>query len=372
MKSLINKNKFTINQLIIFSLLLFISCGESKPETEQNEAENSHQKTDSDIIYINQEKQKISGIEIEQVGSGSFEFGLNMTGKIVLNEKKHELMTARVSGRVESVFFYSGDNVKQGETLLEIYSQEFLLMQNEFLQSVSLKEKKSEESKLIYSAAYLKLLGVGLNKTQIQKLETSKEISRTYEVKSPIDGIILEHQIIKGQTISIGDRMMDVSDLSNLWVIADVFDVDLPNVKIGQQSVIRVNAYPHTEFSGKVESILGSIDEQTRTGKMRLLVNNQMKKLKPNMFCTVEIKTQLTDKTLKIPYSSVLEKDAGHFVFTALSDTSFSKQEIKIGHENAQFVEVIDGLKIGTKIVTHGTFYLKSEMEKDSFNEEHE
>lgn len=351
--------------------LFFISCDDKKSEGDEIKAEEHHDE-ETQTVFINTDKQKIAGIKVESVEKGSFEFDLKMTGKVMLNERLHELLSARVSGRVESISAYPGDKVSAGQTLIEIYSTDFLTIQNEFLQSARLKDGNGSDGKLMYSAAWNKLKIMGLSDQQIQQLEAGKEIYQTYLVKSPFNGIVLESKIVKGQSVNTGETMMDISDLTKLWVVADVFDVDLPVVKNGQTAFIFVNAYPHENFSGTVESIFGSIDPQTRTGKMRLIVNNPAGKLKPNMFCTVEIKAKVNNDALKIPYDSVVETGDGHYVFTALSDTSFEKQIITTGHENAQFVEVTGGLKPGIRIVTHGTFYLKSELEKDSFSEEHE
>ena len=364
---------YTINVIVtsLMVTLLFISCDNKKAEADELKTE-EHSDTETQTVFINSDKQRIAGIKVELVEKGSFEFDLKMTGKVMLNERFHELLSARVSGRVELISAYPGDKVSIGQTLIEIYSADFLTIQNEFLQSARLKDGSSSDGKLLYSAALNKLKIIGLSDQQIQQLETSREIYQTYLVKSPFNGIVLESKIVKGQSVTQGENMMDVSDLTKLWVIADVFDVDLPVVRPGQVASVFVNAYPHENFSGTVESIFGSIDPQTRTGKMRLLVYNSSGKLKPNMFCNVEIKAKVNNDALKIPYDSVIETSEGHYVFTALSDTSFEKRTIITGHENAQFVEVTGGLKPGIRIVSHGTFYLKSELEKDSFSEEHE
>lgn len=360
-------------KLIITGLMItlfFTSCDDKKVEVDELKTEEHHDE-ETKTVFINQDKQKIAGIKVESVERGSFEFDLKMTGKVMLNERLHELLSSRVSGRIESISAYPGDKVSSGQTLIEIYSADFLTIQNEFLQSARLKDGSGSDGKLLYSATWNKLKIIGLSDQQIQQLENSREIYQTYLVKSPFNGIVLESKIVKGQSVTQGENMMDVSDLTKLWVIADVFDVDLPVVRPGQVASVFVNAYPHENFSGTVESIFGSIDPQTRTGKMRLLVYNSSGKLKPNMFCNVEIKAKVNNDALKIPYDSVIETSEGHYVFTALSDTSFEKRTIITGHENAQFIEVISGLKPGVRIVTHGTFYLKSELEKDSFSEEH-
>jgi RND family efflux transporter MFP subunit len=164
--------------------------------------------------------------------------------------------------------------------------------------------------------------------------------------------------------------LFDVADLSTLWVLADMYEKDLPLVRVGMKALVQVSAYADS-FPGTINTIYGVVDEKTRTVKARVVVQNKGGKLKPEMFCSVKVQTALGKETIKIPAGALLGETEKHFVFVALNDTTFEKRDVRTGVETREFAEVLDGLLVGEKIVVKGGFFLKSELAKETFGEEH-
>jgi RND family efflux transporter MFP subunit len=164
--------------------------------------------------------------------------------------------------------------------------------------------------------------------------------------------------------------LFELADLSTVWVLADIYEKDLPQVHAGMKAQVEVTAYPDS-FAGTISTIYNVLDEKTRTVKARVEVQNRSGKLKPEMFCSVMIQTQFGKETIKIPASALLGETEKHFVFIAVNDTTFEKRDIRTGVETRNFAEVLDGLLIGEQLVVKGGFFLKSELAKETFGEEH-
>ncbi len=363
---------------ISFMLPLLVGCNkEQKPETEEHHGEHGVEGSESAIVHLDKHKVFHAGIKVEPVQSKSVAVPLTLPGKVSFNERRLADITSRVSGRIETVNVFTNDRVNQNAPLLQLYSQEFLTMQNEFLQSAErwsrVQQSTSEEkttSKSIYESARRKLAVVGVNEAELTQLESSRVPRIYYTVRSPFGGTILQSKIKQGAFVQMGTELFELADLSTVWVLADIYEKDLPQVHVGMKAQVQVTAYPDS-FSGTISTIYSVLDEKTRTVKARVEVRNASGKLKPEMFCNVMIQTQFDKETIKIPASALLGETEKHFVFIAVNDTTFEKRDIRTGVETREFAEVLDGLLIGEKLVVKGGFFLKSELAKETFGEEH-
>ncbi|MEK9136680.1 MAG: efflux RND transporter periplasmic adaptor subunit, partial [Bacteroidota bacterium] len=291
-------------------------------------------------------------------------------------------------GGGEKVNAFTNDRVRDGDVLLQLYSQEFLTMQFEFLQAMQRwkrsqtgpsaggfgpqagGEEERSSAKALYESARRKLLVIGVSEDDLAELESAQTPKSYYDVRTPFDGIILESKIRLGEFVQLGTELFELADLRTLWVLADIYEKDLPHIKTGMKASVEVNAYPGS-WNGTVSSVYSVVDEKTRTVKARIEVSNSNGRLKPEMFCTVKIQTQLGKETIKIPASALLGETERHFVFIAVNDTTFEKRDVRTGVETREFAEILDGLLEGETIVVKGGFFLKSELAKETFGEEH-
>lgn len=328
------------------------------------------------IVRLESHKVFHAGIRIDSVRRKSLPVPLTLPGRVTYNEKTRAHVTARVSGRVDTVRAWVNDRVGAGEPLLVLYSQEYQAMQFELLQAARRMDRPRESAdddgsaRTIYESARRKLAVAGASEEDIAALERAGVPELYFRIRAPFSGTILASDVRVGSFVRTGDDLLDIADLSTLWVLADAYEKDLSLVREGMPATISITAHPG-RFTGRIASVYSILDEKTRTVKLRVEVANRNGLLKPEMFCSVDVQTAVGSETIKIPESAVLGETERHFVFIALNDTTFEKRDIRTGFETPEIVEVLDGLLEGERIVVKGGFFLKSELAKETFGEEH-
>ncbi len=375
MKSMSCRNLMLL--MLLSSVHVLPGCNKGQQEeSETHHGEHGAETSESAIVHLDKHKVFHAGIKVEPVQSRSVAVPLTLPGKVSFNERRVAEITSRISGRIEKVHVFTNDHVNQLAPLLELYSQDFLMMQNEFLQASERWNRAHQSSedkataKVIHESARRKLGVIGVDENDLKELESGGIPKPFYTVRAPFAGTILESKIRQGAFVQMGTELYELADLSTVWVMADVYEKDLSKVRAGMKAQVTVTAYPDF-FAGIIASVYNVLDEKTRTVKARVEVQNRGGKLKPEMFCSVMIQTQFGRETIKIPASALLGETEKHFVFIAINDTSFEKRDIRTGTETREFAEVLDGLLLGERLVVKGGFFLKSELAKETFGEEH-
>jgi Cu(I)/Ag(I) efflux system membrane fusion protein len=365
-----------INFAFVFLSLALMSCSDRKTEEHPHEAAEAHHENET-TVTLTEHQRFHTRLETAEVNESSVPIPLTLPGKVMLNERRRAQITARLAGRVEKVSAFAGDRVAAGQTLAQIFSQEFLAIQMEYLQALERTQRFGNESndqataKTILLSARSKLEVAGMSEADLRQLETAKEPLSDLPVRAPFGGAMLAAEVVQGQFVELGAHLFEIADLSTLWILADIYEQDLPRVHKGMKAQVEVTPYPREMFAATLTEIFGVIDAQTRTVKARLEVQNPQGKLKPEMFASVHLTTELGGSTIKVPASAILGETEKHFVFVALNDSTFEKREVRTGVETREIVEVLDGLATGERIVTRGGFFLKSELAKETFGEEH-
>ncbi len=371
------KHKMRYMFYIIFAII-FIGCG--KKENKANETEpNEHHEEETHSIIVHLDKHKVfhAGIKTEIVKEKSIAVPLTLPGKVGFDERKIAHITSRISGRIEKLNAYTNDNITAKAIVAELYSQDFIALQYEFLQAVERVERAQQgnreelsTAKSLYESAKQKLTILELPEIEINELASTKIPKQYYPIRAPFSGTILGSTVKKGVFLQAGAELFDFADLSTVWVLADVYERDLLRVRTGMKAEVSTSFYPES-FYGTITSIYNVVDEKSRTVKARIELNNSSRKLKPEMFCSVKIQTQFGKETIKIPSTALMGETEKHFVFIAINDTTFERRDVRTGVETKEFAEVVDGLLIGERIVINGGFFLKSELAKETFGEEH-
>ena len=249
-------------------------------------------------------------------------------------------------------------------------------MQSEFVQSedrfklMTSNQTDFSTAKAIYESAKRKLQIVGLSDKEISDLADSHIPLAYLPVRAPFGGTLIEGEVRRGEVVEVGADFFTIANLSRLWVIADVFEHDLPLVREGMQGEVVVAPYPTEKFPARLATIYDMVDAKSRTIKTRFEVDNREGKLKPEMFATVNVHALFGGKGLKVPSLAVMESKNERYVFVAVNDTTFVQRQVKIGFETQVYTEILGGLKPGERVITKGTFYLKSERAKETFVEE--
>ncbi|MEW5800305.1 MAG: efflux RND transporter periplasmic adaptor subunit [Bacteroidota bacterium] len=368
---------------VTLAILSFTLAGCGNTEKEQAQVEYPERKHNEEEALLVLTKHQLEHIEfaVEKAEEKTVTVPLALPGRVALNDRTTAHITARVVGRIEKVHKVINDRVQQGEVVVELYSQEFLTMQSEFVQAEERFKRMTPEqtsanggdygtAHAIYESAKRKLQIVGLTDKEISDLADA-HIPLTYlPVRTPFSGTLIAGEVRQGEVVQVGTDFFTIANLSELWVIADVFEHDLPLVQEGMRGDVVVASYPAEKFPGRLTTIYDIVDEKSRTIKTRFDVENRRGKLKPEMFATVHVNAQFGGRSLKVPSLAVMENKNERYVFVAVNDTSFESRPVTIGFETQIYTEILDGLKPGERVVTKGTFYLKSERAKETFEEE--
>jgi Cu(I)/Ag(I) efflux system membrane fusion protein len=369
------RGQYSILVLLLSVVLLITGYLVSCKENEIKEAE--FPSTNTNIITLTQESLELINPRIEKVPLRSMPIGFTSSGRVGFNEKKLVHITSKVSGWVEKVYSFIGDRVLKGDTLVTIYSPEYLSAQSEFIQAEERLKSVSRTDSVEYKTAFAlfnsakaKLLLLGASETEAKDLSDNHQPKSPLAIRSPLSGTVIESSVITGSVVSKEDNLFEVSDLSSLWIMANVYERDITLVKKGQVVEITISAIPEKTFSGTVEAINDVLDETTRTFKVRIGVDNTGGLLKPKMFCQCQFKAQFSEKLLAVPLSAVQTMEGEKYVFLPKGEGSFEKRAIKTGRELGNYLEVLEGLEPGEEVVTEGSFTLKSELLKAEFGEE--
>jgi Cu(I)/Ag(I) efflux system membrane fusion protein len=197
---------------------------------------------------------------------------------------------------------------------------------------------------------------------QIKKIEETGQPVRTITLYSPVSGYVTQKMAVLGMKIMPGEKLFDVADLSHVWIMADIYEHELPFVKVGQTARITLSYFPGKELSSKIDYIYPTISADTRTAKIRLTLPNPQGQLKPQMFTNVEIRIDLGRK-LTIPDSAVIDTGKGQIVYVDRGNGIFEPREIQTGLRADGTAEVLRGLKTGEKVATSANFLIDSEAQ---------
>ncbi len=328
-------------------------CGMDLIPLNQNVAEG-----DPNAIHLTKEAAELANVLTSVVTRQKPVKEVRLYGKVQADERLLQSQVAQYPGRIDKLLVnFTGETVKKGQVLALIYSPELVTAQQELLEAA--KTKQSQPG--IYEAAKEKLQLWKITDDQIAEIESSGKVKTKFEVVSTTSGIVSARRVNNGDYVSQGTVLFEISDLSNLWVLFDAYESDLPFLTIGDKLVFTVQAMPGETYSGKIIFIDPVVDPAIRVSKVRVEISNQSGKIKPEMFATGIVQANLTgfkDK-LVIPRSAVLWTGKRSIVYVRKPGTDepiFIIREIGLGPMLGNSYIVGDGLTEGEEIVTQGTF----------------
>lgn len=301
-------------------------------------------------------------LKTELVARGPVQREIRGVGTVAYNERGLHDITMKYEGWIEKLHVNATwTPVKAGEPLFEIYSPDLYNAQLNYL--VALRGEKQEGGPLTRAAlARLQLFDV--SREFIEKLTRSGEMQRTYVYHAPIDGVVIDKMAVAGQMMKPGERIYRLADLSNVWVLAQIYENDLPFVQVGQSATVRSTYGRDRELTGEVALILPQVEEQTRTATARIVLPNPDGDLRPGMFVDVRFRAQLADSAVLVTETAVLRSGERNTVFIARDNGRFDPREVKLGARTQDGrYEVLEGLKEGERVVTSGQFMLDSESQ---------
>ena len=295
---------------------------------------------------------------------------IHTVGRVDYNEEYMARLHPKTDGWIEELYINkTGERVEEDTILLNIYSPKLVSTQQEYLLALSnlkaLKNSKipdirrGAENLVASSLTRLKMLDVPPH--QIRELEQSGQVKKALHIHSPVAGIVTRIGARKGQYVTPKTELYMIADLSNVWVYADVYEYELPWVKVGDKVEMSLAAVPGKTFTGHLSYIYPYAEARTRTIKVRLLFSNKGLLLKPEMFADVKIYAGILTDVVVIPVEAIVRSGKINQVFVVSSPGKFEPQQVKLGLESDGRIAILSGIRAGDEIVTSAQFLIDSE-----------
>lgn len=326
-------------------------------------ASTENQESNPKVLKMSNAAIQLANIQTSVIGSGEMGTVLTLNGRVVADERKVNAQTTHFAARIERLYKnFEGEAVRKGEKIAALYSPELVTAQEELIEA-----KKVEDSNpILVDAARKKLHHWKLSMEQIQEIENSSKPMQTFDILSDYDGIITKKVVNNGDHLPEGGVLMEITDLSKVWAVFEVYEKDLKNIKLNQTVNFSIRSVSEQTFSGKVSFIEPTLNNNKRVVEVRVDIDNQQRLLKPDMFLKGLISLDTKDQTLMVPKSAVLWTGERSVVYTKVNEEDneyFMLNEVTLGDASGDYYQVTSGLSKGDEVVTNGAFTLDSESQ---------
>ena len=323
-------------------------------------AVNAGAETDNPATFqMSENAMKLANVSTMQVGKSAAARTLRLNGKVELNETNTVTQSSHIPGRIESLKVnFTGEQVRRGQTLATVYSPELVTAQEELLQAARIRESQPE----LFEAAKEKLRNWRIGENQINQILTSGKPLERFPITADVSGIVTEKLVNLGDYVERGMPIYQIADLSEVWVLFDLYEGQVGWVKEGSKVEFTVRALPGETFEGEITFVDPLLNSQSRVARARVVVDNSEGKLKPEMFVSGTVQTDLGEATsneLVVPKSAVLWTGTRSVVYVKEdlgNNVGFTLREIVLGPALADSYIVKEGLEAGEEIVVNGTF----------------
>jgi len=296
------------------------------------------------------------GLRLAKVEQGSFLRVVDTVGSVGVDEHRIEAVQVREPGWVERLNVRAaGDSVRRGQLLAGIYSPDLLATQQELLIA-----RGSKDPKLV-EAARQRLALFGLSEAQIARVQRAGEVERRVDYYAPFDGYVMELGVRQGAAVQPGTMLFQLADLETVWITAEVPETQAAWLKPGDPAEVQVPALPGERFEAQVDYLYPELTQATRTLKVRVVVKNPHRHLRPGMFATAHFHSMTHTQALTVPSEAVIKTGTRSFAIVADDDTHFRPARVRIGSEQGGRSEILEGLTLGQNVVASGQFLIDSE-----------
>jgi hypothetical protein len=318
-------------------------------------------------IHIDPTTVQNMGVRTEVVQKRDMRTEIRTNGKVKVDESKLTIVNARVMGYAEKLNVnITGQKVMMGQPLLEIYSPDLVSTQEEYLQALRYAKgiggSDGTGSRDLVESSRRRLLNWGVSQGEIRALEKLGHARNTLAIASPASGVVLEKMVVQGQNIMPGMPLYKIADLSKVWVVASIYQRDLATAKIGGEAEVEISYLPGKPFKGKVTFVSPVLDELTKTAEVRIEVpNTPSLDFKPEMFATVTIHSAMHMNVVAVPEQAIIHSGRRTIAIVATGGGYFEPREVKLGAAADDYVEIVEGLHEGEKLVISSQFLIDSE-----------
>lgn len=320
-------------------------------------------------LRISTEKIQKLGVRTEAAAMRPLGKLLRVAGRVEPDERRVYVISPKFEGYVERLHVnVTGQPVGKGQPLFEVYSPEMVSAQREYAiavqgvqQTAAAGPDVQASMKQLADSSLARLRNWDLSSEQIASLVKTANPQRTVTFRSPASGIVTEKKAVQGMRFMPGEMLYQVTDLSSVWVIADVFEQDVGLLRTGTRANLRINSYPDRTFEGRVTYIYPTLNAETRTVPVRLELPNPGHLLKPAMFAQVDVKVGSNSPVLTVPDTAIIDSGKRQIVLVQVKDGRFEPREVRTGVRSDNYVEVLEGVRDGEQVVVAANFLIDAE-----------
>ncbi len=313
---------------------------------------------ESGVILVDEARRQRIGVKTAPVEVAPMDLSFRALGKVTHDEKALVDVTLKLDGYIHQLRVNAtGEPVKKGAVLFTLYSPELYAAQQEYLLA---RNSQSAANASLVGAARKRLELWGLTPAQIERIAQRGEPLENMPFLSPASGYVLEKNVVEGAAVKAGERLFRIAPLEKVWVEAEVYEQDLPYVKVGQPVEITLPYLPGRKYTGHVGYIYPTLEGTTRTGRIRIELPNPELELKPDMYADIRFVLRGGPR-LQVPESAVIYTGPRRLVFVDLGEGRLRPQEVKLGLKGKDSFEVVEGLQPGDQVVTSGNFLIAAE-----------
>jgi membrane fusion protein, copper/silver efflux system len=320
-------------------------------------------------VMVSPEKQQMMGVKTEPAMIRDLTHTIRTVGQVEVDERRLTHMHTKLEGWVQELYVkFTGEHVQKDQKLFEIYSPELVSTQEEYL--LALKAVRSlgdsefpeiaQNAKSLLEVTRQRFALWDITPDHIRDLEKTGKVLRTLPLHAPSSGYVMHMAVREGMHVMPAMELYALADLSTVWVLADVYEYEIPLVELGQQATMTLSYFPGQTFHGKVTYVYPTLETKTRTVKVRFELPNPKWALKPGMFANIDLQIP-RGKRLVVPNTAVLDSGTEQLVFIDQGQGMFEPRKVTVGVRTREAYEILEGIQAGELVVTRGNFLVDSE-----------
>ena len=323
----------------------------------------------SAAITISPQKQRLIGVKTEPAEVREMIHSIRTVGHVEVDERRIIHVHTKLEGWVQKLYVkFTGEQVQRGQKLFEIYSPELVATQKEYLLALEAVHELgnvefpeiAENARSLLEVTRQRLVLWDIVQDSIEHLKRTRKVLRTLPLHASGSGYVLAMDVREGMHVTPSMKLYTLADLSNVWVLAAVYESEIPLIHLGQEATLTLSYFPGQTFTGKVTHIYPVLEAVTRTVKVRFEIPNPEWKIKPGMFANVDFKI-FHGERLIVPSTAVLDSGTEQLVFVDQGQGRFEPRKVKVGSRTKETYEILKGVDPGEMVVTQGNFLIDSE-----------
>ena len=322
-------------------------------------------------VSLDLRRQQLIGVRTAPVERAAVVKTIRTVGTVRYDETRLADVNLKVEGWIQDLYVdYTGKSVSKEDPLFTLYSPDLLTTQQEYLLALTTRDQlrqsqiadARERAERLVEAARMRIALWDLPADQMRALDESRQPQTVVTFRSPVSGYVIEKHAVQGMHVTPGQMLYKIADLSRVWIEADIYEQEVPLIKVGQSAKVTLDAYPDERFTSRVIYIYPFVEENTRTVRVRFELGNRGGRLKPGMYANVALEAPVGMSTT-IPSNALLDSGARQLVFVTEGDGYFQPRDVKVGQRLGDRVQILEGLTAGEQVAMGATFFLDSESQ---------